>query len=309
LIDALTGNHLWAERYDRDLKDIFALQDEITIKILKVIQVKLTGMGFRSIAEKYLREKQGLDCWLKTMEGFNYAERWNIGDNNLARRIAEEAIAMCPEFPLAYRLMSYVHTIDYWFGSTKSPQESTEKAREMIQKELTLDESSGQARAILSFLYTQKREYDKAIAEGELAVALNPSDATVIALYASSLGFAGRSEEAIPLFQKAIRLDPFGRMVYYLNFGNALRVTGRFKEAVSAYKKSIQRAPNYVWGHLMLAATYSEMGREKETRAEVAEVLRINPKFSLDFVAKTSLYKEQSVRENMLNALRKAGLK
>jgi adenylate cyclase len=86
-------------------------------------------------------------------------------------------------------------------------------------------------------------------------------------------------------------------------------MTERFEEAVSAYRKVIQRAPNYIWGHLMLAATYSKMGREKEARAEAAEVLRINPKFSLDFLAKTTVYKEQSVRENLLNALRKAGLK
>jgi adenylate cyclase len=140
-------------------------------------------------------------------------------------------------------------------------------------------------------------------------VAFNPSDATVIAFYASSLGFAGRSEEAISLLQKAIRLNPLGPNWYHQNLGNALRVTGRLEEAVSEYKKVIQRIPNYIWGHLMLAATYSEMGREKEASAEVEEVLRINPKLSLDFVAKTSLYKDQSVRENMLNALRKAGLK
>ncbi len=161
----------------------------------------------------------------------------------------------------------------------------------------------------MSHFYTQKREYDKAIAEGERAVALNPSGATVIAQYAMSLDFAGRSGEAIPLFQKAIRLNPHGPFFYYHNFGNALFMTGRYEEAVSAYKKVFQRAPNNIWAHVMLAATYSMMGREKEARAEAAEVLRINPKFSLDFFAKTSVYKEQSVRDNLFNALRKAGLK
>ncbi len=309
LINALTGHHLWAERYERDLKDIFALQDEITLKILTAIQVKLAGEDQSSIAEKYFRGRQGLDCWLKIMEGFNYVGRFNIGDNNLARWIAEEAIAMCPEVPTAFYLMGGVLLIDYYLGSTKSPQETIEKAIEMTQKALTLNESYGQAHGLLSHLYIAKREYEKAIAEGERAAALNPSDATVIAYYATSLGFAGRSEEAIPLFEKAIRLNPFGPIWVYLNFGNALQMTGRFEEAVSAYKKAIQRAPNYIWCHLMLAANYSKMGREKEARAEAAEVLRINPKFSLDFFAKTSLYKEQSVRENTLNALRKVGLK
>ena len=308
LIDALTGRHIWAERYDRDLKDIFALQDEITMKILIATQVKLTGVEEALRSEKYFSGKQGLDCWLKIMEGYNYTERFNIGDNNVARRIAEEVIAMCPEVPMAYRLMTQVHTNDYWLGSTKFPQESTEKAIEMIQKALALDESSAQAHAQLSHLYTQKREYDKSIAEAERAVALNPNDALVIHAYALTLDFACRSEEAVPLFQKAIRLDPFGPMFYYHHFGNSLLMTGRFEEAISAYKKVIQRAPNYIWGHMMLAAAYIKAGHEKEARAEAAEVLRINPKFSLDWVAKTSLYKEQSVRENVLNALRKAGL-
>jgi adenylate cyclase len=310
LIDALTGNHLWAERYERDLKDIFALQDEITLKILIATQVKLTGGAEETLrSEKYFRGKQGLDCWLKIWEGYYYAERFNIGDNNLARRIVEEVIAMCPEVPGAYRLMALVHQQDYWLGNTKSPRESTEKAIEMIQKALALDESSAQAHAHLGYLYTQKREYDKGIAEAERALALSPSDANVIATYAMTLDFACRSEEAIPLFQKAIRLNPFGPAFYYHNFGNALFMTGRFEEAVSAYKKVIQRAPNNIWAHMMLAATYINMGREQEARAEAAELLRINPKFSLDFFAKTSLYKEQSVRDNLFNALQKAGLK
>ena len=309
LIDALTGHHLWAERYERDLKDIFALQDEITLKILTAIQMKLTGEDQSSIAEKHFRGGQGLDCWLKIMEGLKYMDRFNIGDNNLTRRIAEEAIAMCPEVPAAYYLMAGVHMIDYYLGSTKSPEETINKGIEMAQKALTLNESYGQAHGILGHLYLAKREYEKAIAEGERAAALNPNDATAIAFYATSLGFAGSSEEAIPLFQKSIRLNPFGPIWVNQNLGNALQMTERFEEAVSAYKKVIQRAPNYIWGHLMLAATYSKMGREKEARAEAAEVLRINPKFSLDWLAKTTVYKEQSVRENLLNALRKAGLK
>ena len=179
----------------------------------------------------------------------------------------------------------------------------------MAQKSLVLDNTLAETHALLSLIYTQNREYDKAIAEGERAVALNPNGATVIAYYALSLDFACRSEEAIPLFQKAIRLNLHGPIFYYHNFGNALFMTGRYEEAVSAYKKVIQRAPNNMWAHLMLAATYSKMGREKEARAEVAEVLRINPKFSLDLFAKTSRYKEQSARDDLFNALQKAGLK
>jgi tetratricopeptide (TPR) repeat protein len=213
---------------------------------------------------------------------------------------------------MAYLLMANVHSLDYWLGSTSSPRESVEKAIELVQKALALDDTLAEAHGFLGYLYTQKREYEKGIAQGERAVALNPGDPNVLVYYAMSLNFAGRSEEAITLLQKGIRLNPVGSDYNYLSnhqLGNALMYTGRYEEAVSAYKKVIQRTPNYIYAHLMLAATYSEMGLEKEARAEVAEVLRINPKFSLDFWAKTSLVKEQSVKDKVFNALRKAGLK
>jgi adenylate cyclase len=307
LIDALTGHHLWAERYEGDLKDIFALQDEITLKILATIQVKL-ALRLSVGLDKFFKGKEGLDCYLKIAEGLNYNVRFNIGDNNLARRIAEEAIAMCPEVPSAYYLMACVYSVKYWLGC-ESPQECIDKAVEMAQKAISLDDSYSQAYGLLGFLYCQKREYDKAIAEGERAVLLNPTDALVIAYYASSLFYAGRPEEAIPLLQKAIRLNPIGSNWYYQALGNAYFATGRLEEAVSEYKKIIHRMPNYISAHTMLAATYSEMGRENDARAEVEEVLRINPRSSLRYRAKIlTIYNDKSVRERILYALRKAGL-
>ena len=309
LIDALTGNHLWAERYDRDMKDIFALQDEVTLRVLTAIRGKLTEGELSLGYGKYFGGKQGLNCYLKIMEGNDLLSRRNAKDNNQARRIAEEAIAVCPDLPMAYLLMANVHSNDYWFGSTSSPLQSVEKAIEQVHKALALDDSLAEAHGFLGYLYTQKREYEKGIAEGERAVALNPGVAIVLGYYAVSLSMAGRSEEAIPLFQKSIRLNPFGSFpTCYHSLGNALVFTGRYEEAVSAYKKYIQGAPNYIWGHLMLAATYSIMGRESEAKAEAAEVLSINPKFSLDIWTKTALVRDQSIRDRIANALRKAGL-
>jgi len=309
LIDALTGHHIWAEHYDRDLKDIFVLQDEITLKVLTGIRVKLTEGEQALQAEKYFRGKQGLDCYLKLLEGTNYVQRITVDDNNVAQRIAEEAIVMCPENPTHYLLLGWVHLQKYWVGNTKFPQETIEKGIELGQKTLALDESVAGAHALLSNLYSIKREYDKAIAEGERAVALAPSGAIAHEFYAQSLAFVGRSEEAIPLFQKAIRLNPFCPTSTFTQFGHALRITGRFEEAVSAYKKAVQRSPNNIYGHIGLAGTYSLMGLENEARAEAAEILRINPKFTLDFLAKTLPYKDQSVIDHYIEALRKAGLK
>jgi adenylate cyclase len=306
LIDALTGHHIWAERYDRDLKDIFALQDEVTSNILRAMQVKITEGEQALHRDKGIRN---LNCYLKLLEGQNYSNRFDIEGNNLARRMGEEALVMCPESSTAYHLLAATHMMDYWYGSSKSPQESIEKAIELAQKAIALDDAYANPHGLLSFLYSIKREHANAIAEGERAVALDPNGADVNAWYGLSLTFAGKPEEAIPLFQKAIRLNPFGPSWYFFNLGNALGNTGRFEEAVSAYKKALQRSPDNLLAHVLLAATYSRMGLEKEARAEAAEVLRINPKFSLDYFVKTLPYKDQSEIDKVVNAMRKAGLK
>ncbi len=306
LIDAPTGYHIWAERYDRDLKDIFALQDEVTRHILTAMQVKITE------GEQALHRDRGirnLNCYLKLLEGINYSNRSNIEGNNLARRMGEEALAMCPESSSAYELLAVTHMMDYWLGSGKSPQDSIEKAIELAQKAIALDDSYAQAHGLLSFLYSIKREHAKALAEGERAVALDPNGADVYAWYALSLNFAGKPEKAVPLLQRAIRLNPFAPSWYFFTLGNAFLIMERFEEAVSAYKKALQRSPDYLLAHVLLAVAYSMMGREKEARAEGAEVLRINPKFSLDYFAKTLPFKDQEVTNNLVDALRKAGLK
>ena len=307
LVDAATGHHLWAEQYDREMKDIFALQDEITIKILTAMRVKLTE-GEQARREER-RGPQNLDSYLKLLEGSGYLQSFNIESNILARRMAEEAIALSPESPVGYFLLASTHMMDYWLGSTKSPQESIEKAIELAQKSLALDDTLARPHGLLSHLYSTKREHEKAIAEGERAVALDPGGADVHAWYAMSLTYACKPEEAIALFQKAIRLNPFGPTWYFLQFGNALRMTGRFNEALWAFKKALQVSPDNIMAHTALAATYSMMGRKNEARAEAEEVLRLNPKFSLDYFAKISVYKEQSVIDNIIDALRKAGLK
>jgi adenylate cyclase len=309
LIDAFSGRHIWAERYNRDLTDLFALQDEITMKILRAIQVKLTEGEWTFRAEKYFRGKEGLDCYLKMLEVRNYYESLNVEDIRVARRIAEEMIEMCPENPMAYVTLGFVHQMEYWHGIGKSPRESIEKGIELTKKALAMDDSLWAGHGLLSALYTTKREYEKSIAEGERAVALDPGGATANLMYGMSLHYGGRPEEAIPVLQKAIRLNPLGEASSFLNLGHAYRATGRFEEAVSAYKKSLQRSPNNFFAHLGLAATYSMMGREQEARAEAAEVLRLNPKFSVDSYAKRLTFKDQSVTDKFSDALRKAGLK
>jgi TolB-like protein len=312
LIDALTGRHIWAERYERDLKDLFAVQDEITMSILGAIQVKLTEGEQITAHSKYFRGKQGLDCYLKIMEATQYSDRITLEDNNVARRLLEEAISMCPENPVVYIQLGLICMTDFYLDTTKPPQETLEKGYELAKKALAIDDSLPLAHVLLSATYIYyKREYDNAIAEAERAVALNPSGSFAYFQYASSLVSACRPEEAIPLFQKAIRLNPNAQAITFVRMGHSFCDSGRFEEAIPAYKKGIQRAPDYIFGHLGLVTTYSLMGREKEARAEAEEVLRINPKFSVDHFAKTALrfYKEQWQVDKIVNAWHKAGLK
>jgi adenylate cyclase len=311
LIDALSGHHLWAERYDRDLKDLFTLQDEITMRILTAVRVKLTEGEISSAYSKYFSGKQGFDYSLKLMEAAKYADRATIEDNNVARRLIEEAISMCPENPVGYAQLGWVYVNDFWLDRTKSPQETLEKGYELVKKALAVDDSLPGAHISLSFIYIFKREYDKAIAEAERAVALDPSGSEAYSQYASTLLFAYRPEEAIPMFQKAIRLNPNASTYTFAFLGHAFRNAGRFEEAVPAYKKGIQRAPDFIVAHIGLGTTYSLMGRENEARAEAEEVLRINPNFSLDHFARTALksYKDQSEIDKVVKAMRKAGLK
>jgi tetratricopeptide (TPR) repeat protein len=285
------------------------VQDEITINILTAIRVKLTEGQKVSGTEKYFRGKQGLDCYLMMLEARKYLQGHNVEDTRAGGRIVEEMVAMCPESPMVYAFKAYSYWMAYWLGPVQSRRESIEKGMEMAQKALAMDDSIAGAHSLLGMFYSLRREFDKAIAEGERAVALDPGGATAHMFYAMSLYYVGRSEEAIPLFQKAVRLDPVGTTGLYLNFGHALRVTGRFEEALSAYKKSIQREPKNIFAHTGMAATYIMMGLEEEARAEAAEVLRINPNFSLDSLAKSLPFKEQSMIDSYIGALRKAGLK
>jgi len=313
LIDALTGHHLWAKRYDRELVDLFALQDEITIKILSALEVLLMAQGgvagAEKFADKYYRGKQGLDCYLKIAEAWGYFQRYNIEGMNLSRQIAEEVIAMCPENPLGYLRLGWIYYWDYILGNTKSPQETIEKSMEMARKVLAMNDFIGSAHGLLALTYSIKREFDKAILAGERAFALDPWSQPVLTNYSVTLRATGRPKEAIPLLQKAIRQNPFGPASIYNAFGDVLRDAGRFEEAVSAYKKAIQIAPDHFNAHVGLVVTYIWMGRENEARAEAAGVLRINPKYSVDYAAKTFFYKDQSFNNRIVAALRKAGLK
>jgi adenylate cyclase len=306
LIDAITGKHLWAERYDSDLKDLFALQDEITMKIITALRVKLTE-GER--ANVGVGGTDNLGGYLKLMQADKQMRRWNKEGNALCRKLAEEAIALDPEYADAYLSLSAAHLMDMMYGTSESPKQSLKKAEELVQKAISLRGGFAGARGFLGRIYVTKRQYDLAIAEGERAVALAPNSSFVHAALAFSLHYAGRPEEAIPLYKKAIRLSPIADSWYLGGLGACYRMMGRYEEAISTYKTALSFSPNAVNYHAGQAANYVLAGHMEEAQAKATEVLRIDHKFSLESWRKGQLYKDQAYLEKLIYAMRKAGLK
>jgi adenylate cyclase len=306
LIDALTGHHLWAERYDRNLSDIFGVQDEITKNIIMAMQVKLTeGEQARASA----KGTNNLEAYLKFLQANDNLLRLNIESNALGKQLAEEAIALDPEYAMAYRALAGAHMMDVWLGTSKSPKQSLAKAMELVQKALALDDSLAEAHDALAFLYSMKKQYDEGIAEAEKAVALNPNSAQSHYRVGKTLSFASRWQESIPEYKKAIRLNPIPPNMYLWSLGLSYAMTGQHEEAIAWGEKAIRQEPDSLLAHLIMAEIYVFSGRDEEARVEAAEVLRINPKFSLEKLAKRASYKKKADNELMIGAWRKAGLK
>jgi len=304
LIEALTGHHLWSERYDRSLKDIFDLQDEITMKILTELRVKITGGETARVTAK---GTNNLQAYLKVLEAIGYGAQMNKEANAAAQRLAQEAVRLDPNYPMAHSYLSAMLTQQVWFGASESPQETLSNAMKEAQRALELDNSSADAQGALSQIFLLSGQHDKAIESGERAVRLDPNNARQIVRLVLCLNYSFRNEEAIPLVRQAIRLNPFYPLLYN-SLGVAYRETGRYEEGIAAVKKALQLAPNYFLANLMLATLYSYAGREAEARAAAAEVRRIDPNFSLIRYAKEAPWKEGPRRDRILDALRQTGL-
>jgi adenylate cyclase len=306
LIDALTGKHLWAERYDRDLKELFAIQDEITLEIIRALQVSLTeGEQARVIG----RSTKNLQAYLKALEASVQFARMDKQGSMKAKQLAKEAIALDPNYAYPYSTLSTAHLLDLWFDFSESPKESMRLAVEAAQKALALDPSDPQTHTGMGYLYIMQREYDKAIASAERAVALNPGGGRSLFALAMAMYYSCRFNEAVAFIEQAMRLDPFPSSIGFRNLGAAYRGVGRYEESVKQLKKALELSPNDLFTHLSLAITYVKLGRDEEAKAEAVEVLRIHPKFSLDYYAKVNPLKCQSVLEDSIVCLRKAGLK
>ena len=305
LVDANTGGHLWAERYDRDLRDIFALQDEVTQRIVAALAVKLTQDEQERLMH---RGTDNLEAYDFSLRGLEYYFHRTEGANSQARQMFEKATALDPIYAWAYSRLGWTHLTEWSFGWSQDPQ-SLEHAFDLAQKGLALDGSLPDAHCLLGNIYLWKMQHDRAILELEKAVALNPNYADGYAGLGDILTWAGRPEEAIGWIEKAMRLNPRHPVWYLWGLGHAYFSAGQYDEGVTAFKRTLNRNPNFWPAHAYLSVSYIELGRKEEARAEAAEVLRMNPSYSLETLTQRLPYKDEAVLEGVLAAFGKAGLK
>jgi adenylate cyclase len=304
LIDAIKGHHLWSERYDRSVKDIFDLQDEITMKILTELRVTIAD---GEIARMHAKATKNLQAYLKVLEGDGYRNKSNKEANAVAIRLYQEAVELDPNYAMAYVGLARAYGFAVWLGASESPKETLSNAMKSAQQAIELDNSSADAHAALASVFLVMRQYDKAVEVGERAVTLNPDSAMALYTLGACLNYSERGEEALPLFKRAIRLNPFVPRYYHL-FSTACRETGRYEEGIAALKKTLQFAPNDVLANVVLVSLYMYAGREDEARAAAAEIRRIDPNFSVGRFAKGTPTKEGPRKDRFIDSLRQAGL-
>jgi TolB-like protein/Tfp pilus assembly protein PilF len=305
LSDALSGYHLWAERYDRTVKDMFAIQDEITKNIISALQVKLTE---GEQARIYGKGTDNLEAYLKVMEANWIYSKGTKEQVTKARQLLEEAISLDPNYALAYCILAGTHLLEIWLGLSKSPQESVNRAIKLCQRAIAMDSSLAQAHMRLGYIYAAMiRQHDEGIAEGQKALVLAPNSADIVNGHAMILTYAGRLNEAIPLYREALRLNPKPPNNYYRHFAVALREAGQYDEAIVQLKKAIEQEPNDPLAYLVLTTVYSYAGHQEEARAAVAEVLRIRPTFRIEQLPQGT-HRDLAIVQHENEALRSAGL-
>ena len=305
LIDALTGHHVWAEKYDRQVKDIFAVQDEITKKIITALQIELTE---GEQAHVYASGTDNLEAYLKAMEA-NWLNSQSSKEGILkARKLAEEAIVLDPKYAFAYRVLGSNHGVSLVVGMSKNPRESLKQALELFRKAIELDDSLATAHSSLGIYSMYARQYDTALAEGKRAIELQPNLPDVVISYATILSWLGKPEGAIPFFKEGLRLTPKPPTAYLRLFAGALRDSGQYEAAIAQAQKATEQEPNDLISWVALVSSLSLEGREEDARTAAKEILRIKPNFSIASYEKRAPQKDRATVKRFGDALRAAGL-
>ena len=303
LVDSTTGSHLWAERYDGSLEDIFALQDEITAKIVSGLEVKLTAVERKRTGHKLTSNVDAYDLFLR---GRTEIHRFTESDNAEAKRNFERAIELDPDFAAAYAYLSLAHMLGWQY---LWPGNDLDLALEFAQEAVALDDALGMAHTRLGWIHLFRGEHDKAIASLERGVALDPNDAEAYAYFAEALNYSGDPEKSVQLMKKALRFDPLIPPNCAFHLGHSYYLLRRYDDAIAMIRSAIDRTPAFPVAHLFLAVVYSEIDRVQEAAIEIETVLKLLPGYTLAVVNQMFPYRSAEAKSRFLEGLRKAGLK
>ncbi|MGH6905267.1 MAG: adenylate/guanylate cyclase domain-containing protein [Geminicoccaceae bacterium] len=305
LIDGNTGAHLWAERYDRPLDNVFAVQDDITRQIVQALRLELTQAERDRVMRRYTDDVQAYDDYLLAR-----SLRADLSEKNNAEagRLLERAIERDPSFAAAYAELSWVHHRAWESNWGDSPETSRELALELAQQAVALDESLAEGHARLAWAYLWRRQFDEAVAEGKRAIVLDPNYADGYMVLSHILIYAGEAEEGVAVAIEGMPLDPDSMYHSLMHLADGQRLLGQYEEAIENFRRSVELRSDFVPGHVWLAATYADLGRQVEAEAAAAQVLRLNPEFSISGYGGKVPYRDEAVLEQFRQGLRAAGL-
>jgi adenylate cyclase len=304
LIDAETGHHIWAERYDRQLEDIFAVQDELTETIAATLEGQV-GVAARDRAQR--KPPQSLKAYDFVLRGQAIITR-SYKDHLRSRELYEEALRLDPGCVRAWMAMANSYQLEFTSGWGESPEASLEQAFTYARKAAQLDGADSYPQRLLASIYSMKGQYDEAQSHAERALRLNPNDANAYASQAMVLTYLGYPDEALKSISTAMRLNPHHPSWYWWHQGFALIMKGDNEAAVTPLKEALSKYPDYVTPHRHLAVCYMRLGRENDARDEVAEIIRLDPVYNLKSLSKRLPFKDPALSECYLDDLRRAGV-
>ena len=305
LIDCATGGHLWAERYDRELTDIFAVQDEVTSEIVAAMELALTPADRHRIRNVGTDNLEAYDCFLRAREQW-----WRLtreGNEN-ADAMLRRAIELDPGFAKAYAWLSYVRCLEHMSGWRDATDQPLKECHDLAKNAVELDDTDPDARNALGCAYLWQGNHDLAAREYETAIALDPNNARAHAELGWVYYYAGRSTEAVDPIYRAMRLDPQYPDAYLLYLAQPLMRLHQFDEAVRLLKRRIIRKPDTDISRVLLASCYGHLGRPGDAKLAWADALSANPDFSLEQRRRVLPYKDSADFDFISEGLQKAGL-
>jgi adenylate cyclase len=302
LIDATTGHHLWAERFDRDLADIFEVQDEVTGRIVATLAGKLVESERRRARSDRTENLEAYDCVLRGRELW---ERFTPEANREARRLYEKAIELDPDYARAYASVAWTYVVEHSEGWAATDEAPLEQALDYARQGVMVNRASHSNYLALGQVCLSKGLHDEAIEAFETAVSLNPNDTDGYVFLAQALSRVGRPDEAIDLIERAQRRNPAAPRWYAWYLGVALYLARRYDDAVTALRRG---QPLGDTGYRWLAAAYGQLGREQDAQAAAAAYLKLTPDFSIGRHLEMMHFRRAEDREHYAEGLRKAGL-